>query len=363
MAADYLVTLVHGTWADTRGWVAPGSLLRSELEQRLGTVVFREFSWNSRNTHAARAEAGVRLARFIRAGHAQCPGARHFIIAHSHGGNVALYAMRDEAARQAVAGIVTLATPFIRTRRRVLSRYVHVITWLLIAMPIVLGSVMFYDSRSAFLLLVACGAFAMARLESPLAKWLIDVARTEQADIVAAAEPPGIDPSMLLILSSARDEARGWLRVWDVAAQAPFVIAAVLLFVVGPLSRTPLYRRLGEISVFGVDGWTIAMALIAACLLLPVVLTFSGLMRWPGYGREPLRTNLLVAIRSERTPRAPGAEPHTIYTFDVPWPSGPDTNIRRRLRHKAICNNPSVVAAIADWIGQGTRPAAHQVRP
>lgn len=134
------------------------------------------------------------------------------------------------------------------------------------------------------------------------------------------------------------------------------MIASVLLFLVSALSRTPLDRRLNDISVWNFDGWTIATGLIVACLLCLVVLTFSGLMRWPGYGREPLRANLLVAIRSERTPRAPGAAPHTAYTFDVPWPSGRGTHIRRRLRHKAICSHPSAVAAIADWIRQGSRP-------
>jgi hypothetical protein len=105
--ADYAITLVHGTWADTKGWVAPGSFLRRELEHGLANVVIREFSWTGANTHAARTGAGVGLARFIRDGHAQYPGARHFVIAHSHGGNVALYAMRDDAARAVVQGIVT----------------------------------------------------------------------------------------------------------------------------------------------------------------------------------------------------------------------------------------------------------------
>ena len=100
----YVITLVHGTWADTRGWVAPGSVLRRELDARLGPVVFREFPWSSAHTHAARTEAGVRLAQFVRGGHAQYPEARHFIIGHSHGGIVALYAMRDAAADQVVSG-------------------------------------------------------------------------------------------------------------------------------------------------------------------------------------------------------------------------------------------------------------------
>ena len=46
------------------------------------------------------------------------PKARHFVIGHSHGGNVMLYAMKDAALSDRIAGAVTLATPFITVRRR-----------------------------------------------------------------------------------------------------------------------------------------------------------------------------------------------------------------------------------------------------
>ena len=55
----------------------------------------------------------------------------------------------------------------------------------------------------------------------PLSRWKHDATRMEQADIVAAAQPPSVDPSRLLILCCARDEARRWLRMWDLAAEAP----------------------------------------------------------------------------------------------------------------------------------------------
>jgi alpha-beta hydrolase superfamily lysophospholipase len=132
VAAKFVVTLVHGTWADTRGWVAPGSFLRRELDRRLDHLTFRAFAWSGRNTHAARTEAGASLAQFIRDGHVRYPDAHHFVVAHSHGGNVALYAMRDPAARDAVTGIVTLGTPFIYTRCRDVARHAHVFSWLML---------------------------------------------------------------------------------------------------------------------------------------------------------------------------------------------------------------------------------------
>lgn len=44
------------------------------------------------------------------------PCARIFVISHSHGGNISLYAMRDEALTQLVTGIICMATPFFVVR-------------------------------------------------------------------------------------------------------------------------------------------------------------------------------------------------------------------------------------------------------
>ena len=77
-----------------------------------------------------RTEGGIRLAELIRAGHAQHPDARHFIVAHSHGGNVALYAIRNPVIRLVIDGIVTLATPFLSARPRDPHGHAEVMAWL-----------------------------------------------------------------------------------------------------------------------------------------------------------------------------------------------------------------------------------------
>ena len=214
MATRYVITLVHGTWTDTKGWVAAGSFLRRALEQSIPNVVFREFSWTSTNTHAARTEAGARLSHFIRAGHAQYPNARHFIVAHSHGGNVALYAMRDPAARAVVQGIVTLGTPFINVRRRAAGRYADAIAWLMLGTAALL-SFLLIDSLNlawgAFGWLVSAVALTVS-LKPGLSQRLRDTATRAQSDVDAALQAPPIDPSKLVVLCARGDEAGRWLR-------------------------------------------------------------------------------------------------------------------------------------------------------
>lgn len=127
--------LVHGTWprgllahffpglsrGDSPLWYEPGSSFRARLEDQ--GITCRPFEWSGSNSIRARVEAGKELRRVLMTEQQATPNARHFVIAHSHGGNVALCALAVnwEANRESatVDGLATLATPFIHVRRRI----------------------------------------------------------------------------------------------------------------------------------------------------------------------------------------------------------------------------------------------------
>jgi hypothetical protein len=277
----YVITLVHGNRPKANGRLAPGSFLRRQLEDRLRIVTFREFAWTGANTHAARTEAGNRLARFIRDGHEQHPEARHFIVAHSHGGNVALYAMHDRAACAIIDGIVTLGTPFIHTRRRDPRRYAGVIAWLVLLVA-ALVPLMVFDTlslRPAAVAALLGAPFLMVTMKPRLTRWLIETAAREQDDIVATLQPPIIEPARLAILCARGDEAGTWLRIWKVAAEAPLAVGCVLLSVVAGIARFNLpiavdqlatstgLHGLDDMRVFGFDGWALTSGVLVLSLV------------------------------------------------------------------------------------------------
>lgn len=120
-AEDHLhvITLVHGTFAQDAAWALSGSPLRTHLSSKLGPkVIFAPFRWSGANSHDARITASRTLCDHLRLRFQQYPQARHFIVAHSHGGNVACYALRALDIRQRLGGIVTLGTPFLLCRPR-----------------------------------------------------------------------------------------------------------------------------------------------------------------------------------------------------------------------------------------------------
>src|ERR1043166_1959359 len=118
------ITLVHGTFARDAGWTRQDSLLCKYLKAHLpGKVEFHRFIWSSWPCQRARIKAAHQLRAEFSGRIKDDPEARHCIIAHSHGGNVACYALVDTELPTKLHCLVTLATPFLVTRQRQLSRF------------------------------------------------------------------------------------------------------------------------------------------------------------------------------------------------------------------------------------------------
>ena len=123
------VWLVHGTdiprlfrrKRKERGWIREGSKLRTLVAERLGCRIdWRPFSWSGGNSHQARLDAADDLtAKLVES---LCANSRThtFIIAHSHGGTIATYAVKrlPEGLRSKVSGVVCLGTPFLSCEPR-----------------------------------------------------------------------------------------------------------------------------------------------------------------------------------------------------------------------------------------------------
>lgn len=115
-----VIFLVHGTFARNAPWTRTGSLFRTQLAAALthnghDEVYFETVDWSGGNSHQARRAGAVELERRLRASLRRHPGACHYVVGHSHGGNIALRAAkRAERHAERRIGIVTLATPFLK---------------------------------------------------------------------------------------------------------------------------------------------------------------------------------------------------------------------------------------------------------
>jgi len=116
--AKVFVRLVHGTWARGAAWLEPTSRIRSGLKSKLPeSAVIESFCWTGRNTAQAREIAAQELARSLQQQVQDDPTAVHFVIGHSHGGNVALKAV-EIANLFSKVHVICLSTPFFHVCRR-----------------------------------------------------------------------------------------------------------------------------------------------------------------------------------------------------------------------------------------------------
>ena len=167
----HVVTLIHGTGARNAPWTSEGSNLRTRLEERLRPepVIFNCFCWSGRNSVRARETAAADLRASLCKLIEEYPDARHSIIAHSHGGNIALRALDGKfELRKRVPLVVTLATPFIvasvrdTTKLRfAFSLPIKLVMWMmLLASPV--GIIQLIAERSSIMLLVMFGQALLA---------------------------------------------------------------------------------------------------------------------------------------------------------------------------------------------------------
>ncbi len=115
MQEDKIIVLVHGTYGRRSAWARldhPDNLVSRLKFQGLDNANFERFEWSGRNRPIHRERAARRLAALLRelAQNADTP---IHVVAHSHGGNIALAAMElvDGDVRRRLQ-LVLMATPF-----------------------------------------------------------------------------------------------------------------------------------------------------------------------------------------------------------------------------------------------------------
>ena len=140
----------------------------------------------------------------------------NFIIAHSHGGNVAMYAVQEQTARSKIDGIICVATPFLYPRRRPLS----ITTLLLSLVIIIIGFFQFswrYDLLNSSLT-AWCMASLLFLISVIIPSALVFLIVHQRFRASAALNEhlsrlSFIDPNIpILLIRASGDEATGLLR-------------------------------------------------------------------------------------------------------------------------------------------------------
>lgn len=111
---ESIVILIPGTWAEKQAWHKPGNLFFDTLEReaRQQHRKLITFNWSCKLAQEARIQAAYALVTFIQQYN---PATTFIIIAHSHGGNIAIRAshlLAQQATSHTIEACYTLGTPF-----------------------------------------------------------------------------------------------------------------------------------------------------------------------------------------------------------------------------------------------------------
>jgi hypothetical protein len=343
-SSHILVTLVHGTFAPGAAWTRQDSELCAALRRQIPGASIEAFTWSGRNSNDARLQAARELAvwtddRLERAQREHTGPIRHYVIAHSHGGNVVLYACRFRSFANTLSKLVCLSTPFLSARARYQSRG--------ILMSLVVG-VFTYGGVALWLFGVRPWVATLAAVAGflacvPLMGWVLDRCEKRAGALVSDLSPPTIDAASMLIVRCDSDEASGALT----AAQLPTAVASALW---GWLDRTTRAidsaRGLGAVLAFASLPLRMLMAIVAL-----VSLPLFALAAIPfGYRSEMWGQSLFIEIVTDGTP--PGT--WTVHRVrDFPFD---DPRIDGVLRHSLGYAHENAVKVVVHWLASGAVP-------
>lgn len=257
-----VVTLVHGTFARRADWTTESSPLCRTIRMTMREPVrFERFLWSGWNTVTSRSKAVERLISHLADSQTRWPQARHFVVGHSHGGNIAFQAMRDKAVEARIAGVVCLSTPFLWASPRDLGPVGRIALWWF---PVVIALVCLVPAVELLPLALQSAAGPIALIIAVGLGFVFSPWATKFAETVAGAlQYPDLQPCKVLIVRSFGDEASAALG------------AAHMISWIAELLWSSTSRFLGAL-LGTVETWRAALAKRWR-LLVPVCVLLAGL--------------------------------------------------------------------------------------
>jgi len=302
--------VIHGTWGERSDFAFSDSLFCRVIKEAYGKELeFRRFEWSGKNSAVERARAVVSLQELIRSLGKDNPSI--FLLAHSHGGNVALDALLDPSIATTVSGIVTLGTPFLERYvqpwvKSLDSTYFVICCAVTIMGMMGVGIVFVVGSYIGLLSPIygAIGGLTAITIFYRIALNTVKATPTVLEEISSIAYkmmPKNRHPiaAKVLVIYTKSDEAFWWLRTVFSMANLPFavlnatIILAGWLWILGMwagvvfLLANELVGRFLERQFPGVSNWlqdaaTLSLVAPHAILVLCMILfVFAAVVAKP----------------------------------------------------------------------------------
>lgn len=389
------IVLIHGTFANNAEWISPESQLATALVGRFPGIRIDTFRWSGDNAHSARIAAGEALARRI--DHLSSdlpPGAAIHLVGHSHGGNVALYALDRSHNAGKVKSVACLGTPFlhieannIESGLRFWTNVTRLVAALFLGMFFIASIISLHvleGSTEALVIIFGCMVVASSFMDddglgTKFAKKLSSRLQTRivsEGEAFANRISQNVPKQRVFIAFTRGDEARMLLKfgshAGSLSAQVFSIIQAIFWPVVGtslachvslglisehlplrvadPDSLAAMQDPLGAISLLINTIWII--------FLLPVAILLGNLIFRSNpliFGWEHPWSAMACRLRPQAVPDWAADVKAFLYRTDATEMGG--------LRHSTFYEDPSTIGALAAWLSGEKLPNSDALDP
>jgi len=333
-----IVTLIHGTILFNfrsifrRGepkipWIEENSFLRRALQGAFGDdLIVEKIEWSGRNDFTARELAAEKLRLHIRDVDKRYPGSPHYLIGHSHAGNIIMLALADQTLSAMIAGAGCLSTPFIHVRKRhwsaisrsVLPMGAGVFVLFLISlfqkeMDKILSAGVHSSSGwvqtvLTFIASNMAGLFVVALILVSVifAPWIESSIKSFGGSVDHVCQ---LERDQLLIIRTAADEASGALSTFHFAnwliGQCWRPLARMLDFGSRLILQTrPDGKNELKSSAWSMISYSLLIVIVLMALELPLILLNgywpkfleAGVSRWRGIGEALMWVPFLILV-------------------------------------------------------------------
>ena len=230
-----IVILVHGTFATDAPWTQDESVLAKEVRSVDPTQIsIKRFNWTGRNSFSDRLSASEKLLQLmVDLSLVPAPPAIH-IIAHSHGGNIAVMATARAPSSVNLQSITTLGTPYLSLSLKTwttaggLSSFAALLAAMLVASTV---SNLISSGAPQYIAGVLLLAFWLAcylglKRSYNRAKLVVD-----QYSFMRTQRISGV---RFLCIRHRLDEANFWLFTLSIFRYAERALNAIYQFITGP---------------------------------------------------------------------------------------------------------------------------------
>ena len=337
------ITIIHGTWAKKPQWANGNSLLRKSLKSNFPDIKVNTFNWSGSNRVSKRKEGEQQLIQFLKDRNTE-----QFLIAHSHGGNLAVGAIQDKSLE--IKGIVTMGTPFFFIIKRDIRWLIEFISKASGISLIIVSFLIFFSSMKSTLWVIVLSIMGLLLIVfSKKITTTLDN-NSNKADPEYSNEPP------LLSLISGEDEAIGWLQFFDNLSNLPSLLLGkwafrIFLIAIYFISIFKFYDQIATIigsfgyspSVF--SFFMASLFVLVAFYIVLVTLSFllSSTLRGLSQGSNIIsKTNLTERVAVTLTPIGyKNVEFRNIVLA---------TNLKTTLAHSALHSDQKTIDIIIDWM-------------